>query len=218
MLTISLALTAFASLALAQYGSSPTTTSPSSSNSAVSSVGAPGAAVTVQVGPGGRLVYEPDFVNAAIGDEIVFEFNPKNHSVTESSSYGSPCVPKPGGTTSGFQPVGANATANTTSFRTVVNSTEPALFHCGQTGHCAKGMVFMINPSLSETIEGFTANAAGNLTSNSTTPSGSAANTDTAATASSTGNSKNSAAISPSVNFGLPAVLAVVGGFFILAL
>ncbi len=74
----------------------------------------------VQVGAGGQLLFSPEaivstnqylvgtgflhsifFQAASAGDQVVFHFNPKNHSVTQSS-FASPCGFKSGGINSGL--------------------------------------------------------------------------------------------------------------------
>ncbi|KAJ6459572.1 Cupredoxin [Mycena sanguinolenta] len=99
---------------------------------------------SVQVGPNGTLTYDPPFITAAAGDTVKFTFNPKNHTVTQSS-FAAPCVPLAGGATSGFH-FESNVTAllDTWEF-TVADSTTPSWFFCEQTGHCGQGMVFAIN-------------------------------------------------------------------------
>ncbi|KAJ7074993.1 hypothetical protein B0H15DRAFT_43590 [Mycena belliarum] len=102
-----------------------------------------GATFTVQVGPGGQLVYDPPQITAVKGDTVTFVFNPKNHTVTQSN-FDTPCVPN-GGATSGFRPV-SNTSALLDQWQFVLaDDTKPAWFHCEQTGHCGKGMVFAIN-------------------------------------------------------------------------
>ncbi|KAF7290339.1 hypothetical protein HMN09_01291900 [Mycena chlorophos] len=100
--------------------------------------------IDVQVGPSGTLAYVPPSVTAAAGDIIRFTFNPKNHTVTQSS-FNEPCVPLPGGASSGFQPVSNVSGLLPTWTFTVANSSSPLWFFCEQTGHCGKGMVFAIN-------------------------------------------------------------------------
>lgn len=56
---------------------SPTSTSPSTTYS-------------IQVGPSGQLVYSPSNISANVGDTVEFFFNPKNHTVTQSS-FTKPC-------------------------------------------------------------------------------------------------------------------------------
>jgi len=106
---------------------------------------------TVQVGgSSGELVYVPDAVSAKVGDQVIFQFNPKNHTVTQSS-FASPCGPKAGGFHSGFMPVAANTSVDTRpTFTVIVNDTQPIWIYCSQAAgtpasHCGQGMVFAIN-------------------------------------------------------------------------
>ncbi|KAF7367601.1 hypothetical protein MSAN_00823400 [Mycena sanguinolenta] len=99
---------------------------------------------SVQVGPNGTLTYDPPFITAAAGDTVQFTFNPKNHTVTQSS-FAAPCVPLAGGATSGFHfESNVSALLDTWDF-TVADSTT-SWFFCEQIGHCGQGMVFAINP------------------------------------------------------------------------
>lgn len=45
---------------------------------------------SIQVGPSGKLIYSPSNISASIGDTVEFFFNPKNHTVTQSS-FAAPC-------------------------------------------------------------------------------------------------------------------------------
>ncbi|KIL69938.1 hypothetical protein M378DRAFT_157183 [Amanita muscaria Koide BX008] len=182
--------------------------------------------IAVQVGPSGALTYTPTNVNASVGDTIIFTFEAKNHTVTQSS-FTQPCT-NAGGINSGFKPVTAGATMPT--FQFTVNSTDPLWFYCAQTSpssHCKAGMVFAVNPTASKTFAQFQSNAetgssssgsssgvssgSGTATSGGTSyGSGSAATNTatgsaTAATTSSTGN----AAVMIGSNFG--GLLTVVG-------
>jgi len=98
----------------------------------------------VQVGPNGQLAYSPEAISAQVGDQVVFHFNPKNHTVTQSS-FANPCAEKAGGFDSGFEPVMANSTYAQPTFTITVNDTQPIWVYCRQTGHCEKGMVFAVN-------------------------------------------------------------------------
>jgi plastocyanin len=89
--------------------------------------------IQVQVGASGALGFTPTSVNASTGDTVTFVFNPKNHTVTQST-FAAPCQPMSGGADSNFQPVTANAT-NVPSFSITVNNTQPAWFYCKQTGY-----------------------------------------------------------------------------------
>lgn len=104
----------------------------------------------IQVGgAGGALVYDPEAIAAQPGDQVVFHFHPKNHTVTQSS-FANPCGPKDGGFNSGFMPVPANTTDNFPTYTINVNDTTPIWVYCGQAGntpasHCGAGMVFAVN-------------------------------------------------------------------------
>lgn len=68
-----------------------------------SSTGSNPAAHTVAVGKNG-LTFTPDTVNAKIGEQIVFEFFPKNHAVVQAD-FNNPCNPSSKeGIFSGFVP------------------------------------------------------------------------------------------------------------------
>jgi len=245
MLTTSLVLmTAFASLASAQIvtvtqtetitvstdGSVYTTnsqytyTTPSPSPTSTSA----STTYSIQVGPSGQLVYSPSNITANVGDTVEFFFNPKNHTVTQSS-FTEPCErlqvsTGQVGLDSGFTHA-TTVSQNTSGFSFVVNNTAPLWFYCRQTGHCTDGMVFAVNANANKTYAAFLENAKSS-NSSSSTPSGSptgstGAATDTGATSStpsSTSTSSSSSsndAISTSVNVGLTAFLAVVGGFIL---
>ncbi|KDR70703.1 hypothetical protein GALMADRAFT_29503, partial [Galerina marginata CBS 339.88] len=104
-----------------------------------------GATLDVQVGAGGQLVFDPEFVTANPGDIVNFTFNPKNHTVTQST-FDTPCVFAPGGADTGFTPVAAGTSPLPIRQFTVPAGTAPIWFYCRQTGHCGQGMVFAINP------------------------------------------------------------------------
>ncbi|SJL05772.1 uncharacterized protein ARMOST_09108 [Armillaria ostoyae] len=104
----------------------------------------------VQVGgANGTLVYDPEAISAQPGDQVVFHFNPKNHTVTQSS-FADPCGPKEGGLDSGFMPVAANSTDSPPTWTMTVNDTQPIWVYCKQAAktpasHCGQGMVFAVN-------------------------------------------------------------------------
>jgi len=104
--------------------------------------------VDVQVGASG-LTYSPEAIAAVPGDQVVFHFHAKNHTVTQSS-FADPCGKKDGGINSGFHPVPANQTDNFPTFTVTVNDTNPIWIYCAQAAktpasHCGAGMVFAIN-------------------------------------------------------------------------
>ncbi|KAI5858932.1 phosphatidylethanolamine-binding protein [Tricharina praecox] len=107
---------------------------------------APAAAVTHSVivgGPAG-LVYTPEFVEAAVGDKVVFEFLARNHTVTQST-LDVPCALKADGVKSGFRS-NPDSIPGKEIFEVVVDDLEPKWYFCAQANHCAMGMVFAINP------------------------------------------------------------------------
>ncbi|KAL4256206.1 Cupredoxin [Pleurotus pulmonarius] len=102
----------------------------------------------ITVGANGEFVFTPSNIQASVGDKVVFEFRPKNHTVTQSS-FSNPCRPLADvtgvqGFRSGFVPVAADATTFPT-FEITVNDTAPIWGYCGQGNHCGTGMVFSIN-------------------------------------------------------------------------
>lgn len=107
--------------------------------------------IDIQVGgDGGATIFTPEAVFADPGDQVVYHFNPKNHTVTQSSFAG-PCTPKEGGFDSGFHPVGTDvATADRPTFTVNVNDTQPIWMFCNQArdtpnSHCGAGMIHAIN-------------------------------------------------------------------------
>ncbi|KAI9056911.1 hypothetical protein FKP32DRAFT_1762888 [Trametes sanguinea] len=132
-----------------------------------------GAVHNVTVGGIGILKYDPPSVDAAPGDQVIFIFKQKNHTVTQSS-LNSPCTPLEGGFDSGFVPVADNETDFPVAQFTVPD-TNPVWVYCRQANHCQQGMVFAINPG--DKLATFQSNAVGNNTSSAS----SAAVTTTAA-------------------------------------
>ncbi|KAG6911862.1 hypothetical protein DXG01_000109 [Tephrocybe rancida] len=112
-------------------------------------VAAEGAVHTVIVGGPGKLVFDPPFVAAQPRDTIVFEFQQKNHTVTQSS-FADPCRKlASGGFDSDFVPVADSVTSNYPTWSITVNDTNPIWAYCRQklpSSHCGTGMVFAINP------------------------------------------------------------------------
>jgi plastocyanin len=106
----------------------------------------------VTVGADKKLKFNPERVDAKVGDIISFTFMGGNHTVTQSS-FADPCRrlkdPKTNevtGWTSDFQFVGTS-----TDFKTVnitVKDTAPAWYYCAQkatASHCGAGMTFAVN-------------------------------------------------------------------------
>lgn len=106
------------------------------------------AIIDIQVGASG-LTYSPEAIAASVGDQVVFHFHAKNHTVTQSS-FADPCGPLAGGISSGFMPVPVNQTDNLPTFTVAVKDTTPIWVYCAQgartpASHCGQGMVFAIN-------------------------------------------------------------------------
>ncbi|KAF8643873.1 hypothetical protein AX16_008889 [Volvariella volvacea WC 439] len=131
--------------------------------------------ITVLVGQDG-LAFTPSSAMAQVGDNIIFEFRAKNHSVTQST-FADPCtrMTTPAmGIDSGFQAIAPNATEFPQWSITVDNASAPLWFFCAQTTpvvHCQQGMVFALNPTLEKTFDAFLANAK-NSADTSGSPSG----------------------------------------------
>lgn len=131
-------------LAFAQYypsGNATVSDSPKPTGTEGSS-----AAQTVTVGNDGQLKFSPETITAKVGEQITFQFFPKNHAVAQSE-FNNPCNPSDGGIFSGFIPSAAGP-ANKT-FTITVKDEKPIWLYCPQNQpkpHCQQGMVAVINP------------------------------------------------------------------------
>lgn len=96
-----------------------------------------GMTIDVTVGGPAGLVFTPDQTTAMIGDFINFTIH-ANHSVAQST-FADPCNPI--GETAIFSGFGVE------NFLVPVNVSTPLWIYCSQADHCAKGMVFAINPT-----------------------------------------------------------------------
>ena len=102
----------------------------------------------VDVGANGQFIFNPNNVDAAVGDLIIFRFFKLNHTVTQSS-FEHPCTPNMG-FDSGFSfynPFNQTGIINQL-FVFFVRDSEPTWFFCHQTepqSHCAAGMRFGVN-------------------------------------------------------------------------
>ncbi|KAE8355481.1 hypothetical protein BDV28DRAFT_128964 [Aspergillus coremiiformis] len=137
--------------------SAQTTTSDAATTATSSSTAA--ATHTIQVGPKtDPHQYVPASVNASVGDVIVFEFYPRNHSVVKAD-YNAPCVPAHGdvfysGHFAKFNEENGQLKGPPPTWSLVVNDTKPTFFYCTATDSCNKnGMVGVINPSANMTFE-----------------------------------------------------------------
>jgi len=140
-----------------------------------------GAQIDVTVGGAGVIAYNPSSVTANVGDVVVFHFQQKNHTATQST-LANPCTHLDGGFDSGFVPVAADATAPFPVAQFTVKDTNPVWVYCKQTGHCGQGMVFAINPGNNfDTYKAnamATANGTSSATPSSTTGGATGAGTD----------------------------------------
>jgi plastocyanin len=164
------------------YGSYPGSVAPTSASSTTH---------TILVGANGTLTYSPANITAQVGDMVTFQFQAKNHTVTQSS-FADPCTPlsqSSAGTISfdsGFMPVAANTTSALPSFTIQINDTKPIWAYCRQTNpvsHCESGMVFSVN-AVENSTSSFEAFEAKALALNTTTASGSASLSSPSATSS----------------------------------
>ncbi|KAF4554086.1 Hypothetical protein D9617_5g069620 [Elsinoe fawcettii] len=111
---------------------------------------------TVLVGKADH-VFEPNNLEAAVGDTVVFEFYPLNHSVVRAD-YRYPCVPYEDtgsnrrGFFSGFLPVG-RISNDMPQWNITINNTQPIFYYCSAPGSCINyGMVGAINPNTSAQV------------------------------------------------------------------
>jgi len=174
---------------------------------------------TVVVGGNSTLTYTPDTVNASVGDTVSFQFQTKNHTVTQST-FAAPCqimTTPAAGVDSGFMPVAAGTTSFPEWSFTVTNASSPLWFYCRQTGHCQQGMVFAINPTAAKSFDAFQAAAKASTPSSSGSPYGTPAASETTASGSSPSDASSSTPSAKATNgamrYGSSAasVLAVVG-------
>ncbi|KAI0060792.1 hypothetical protein BV25DRAFT_1827335 [Artomyces pyxidatus] len=141
-------------------------------------------------GPNGETVYSPTYVNAVPGDQIVFHFNPKNHTVTQST-FPQPCTKLDTGFDSLFNPVAIGTTYGNPTFNITVNDTAPIWVYCRQgentaASHCGKGMVFAVNPGAPGANNSFANFQAEALAVGAALSSSAAASSTVASTASTT--------------------------------
>ncbi|TCD70613.1 hypothetical protein EIP91_002643 [Steccherinum ochraceum] len=101
-------------------------------------------------------LFNPDHVMAQPGDSVIFVIRPLNHSLSEST-FEKPCEVKQGGFDSGFIPVPATV-VNETEFphyKLSIVSMDPIWMFCRSLSHCARGMVFAINPPNATALQAF---------------------------------------------------------------
>ncbi|RYP41902.1 hypothetical protein DL767_000731 [Monosporascus sp. MG133] len=161
------AAAALLSSAAAQYAPETTSTTSSVStrsattttNSSASSTSSPTGTATHTVRVGLDHRYDPDTIEAEVGDIINFRFYGRNHSVVKAE-FGYPCVPydmiHPGEESffSGAieQPDEGLNPLPTWTLR--VNTTDPVFFYCSAPESCIKWrMIGVINPNRTHTRE-----------------------------------------------------------------
>lgn len=128
----------------------PPTTSGGNTGYGSYTTSAPGPVKThkVEVGAFGQLVFNPNQVEAAVGDVVEFNFLARNHSVTQSN-FLTPCTFN-GGFDTGLNQFNPKNVSGLFIRSFAVKDTKPTWFYCKQSGppnHCGKGMVFGINPA-----------------------------------------------------------------------
>ncbi|CBF76721.1 hypothetical protein AN4815.2 [Aspergillus nidulans FGSC A4] len=129
----------------------------SNSNTATSSTVK--ATYTVRVGPKeDPHGYVPRSLNASVGDLIVFEFYPRNHSVVQAD-WKAPCMPADGnyffsGIKNDFNEVNGQVVGRLPTWNWTVDREEPTFFYCTGADSCIRnGMVGVINPNITQTWE-----------------------------------------------------------------
>lgn len=120
-------------------------------------VGTWGQLIQVAVGVQGSF-YNPGTVTADLNDIVTFIFGGAAHDVTQST-FENPCVPLPGGFSSGISGRGTNFSEPSPIWNLqITNASEPLWFFCAATvptSHCASGMVGAINPPSQEMYSSF---------------------------------------------------------------
>ncbi|KAL6237065.1 hypothetical protein BDW75DRAFT_249534 [Aspergillus navahoensis] len=114
---------------------------------------------TIQVGPKeDPHGYVPHSLNASVGDLIVFEFYPRNHSVVQAD-WKAPCMPADGdyffsGIKNDFDEVNGQVVGELPTWNWTVDREEPTFFYCTGRDSCiGNGMVGVINPNKTQTWE-----------------------------------------------------------------
>ncbi|KAH0542462.1 hypothetical protein FGG08_003133 [Glutinoglossum americanum] len=101
---------------------------------------------SVDVGAFGDLVFNPNQLNASIGDVIMFNFLSLNHTLTQSELY-NPCNPN-GQLDTGFSQFNTQNETGKFIVRFEVKTATLQFLYCSQTiksSHCRTGMVFGLN-------------------------------------------------------------------------
>ncbi|KAI9882876.1 MAG: hypothetical protein M1823_005374 [Watsoniomyces obsoletus] len=102
----------------------------------------------VDVGAGGNQIFQPNQLNASIGDIVRFNFLAVNHSLTQSD-FLLPCSSS-GGFETGFHQFNPLNTSGQFVVSLEVRTTRSQWFFCAQktpVSHCRAGMLFGLNPA-----------------------------------------------------------------------
>ncbi|KID95275.1 extracellular serine-rich protein, partial [Metarhizium majus ARSEF 297] len=112
--------------------------------------------IRIDVGKDG-LAFSPDSVTAANGDMLEYHFY-KQHSVA-MGDFANGCAPAArGGFFSGVMRTSGNG-ENSQVFQVMVNSTNPMAFYCTVASHCQGGMVGVVNPSSTDSLDKYKSTA-----------------------------------------------------------
>ncbi|KAK5998345.1 Extracellular serine-rich protein [Cladobotryum mycophilum] len=113
-------------------------------------------AETIKVTATSDNKFNPDTIKANAGDVLEFHFQPKNHSVA-AGDYRYPCTPLSFDDQSRFFSAFVPSDNGEASkvFRVTLNSTAPTVFYSTQGNECAKGMVGIINPNATVTLDDY---------------------------------------------------------------
>ncbi|QPH17735.1 hypothetical protein C2857_002623 [Epichloe festucae Fl1] len=119
---------------------------------ALSLLAAQASARTIRIAVGrDGLAFSPSSVTAEEGDVLEYHFY-KQHSVA-MGDFSSGCTPAlQGGFFSGVMKTSGNG-PNKNVFRVTVNSTEPMAMYCTVASHCQKGMVGVVNPTSTDSLD-----------------------------------------------------------------
>ncbi|KAK0661634.1 hypothetical protein QBC41DRAFT_260975 [Cercophora samala] len=112
--------------------------------------------ISVDVGKGGLLKFDPNNITEPVGTFVKFSFSPKNHSVVQST-FDKPCQFQDHGFSSGHIPT-KDGTISPATFTIEVKDSKPIWFYCAQPNgnHCQSGMVGSINaPAQGTTLSAF---------------------------------------------------------------
>lgn len=110
----------------------------------------------IKVAVNNSLTYEPNDIQAAVGDMVQFQFFGGNHTATQST-FDKPCQPisqnsNATGFHTGFIPAAASeAMGMRAVYSIMINNTNPLWIYCAQGRHCEMGMAMVINKPAANT-------------------------------------------------------------------